>query len=52
MRDAIVLAERHCEGRLVAVLEGGYQSHALARCVTDAITLLDGAGGPDRAIVQ
>lgn len=52
MRDAIVLAERHCEGRLLAVLEGGYQSHALARCVTDAITLLDGAGGPDRPIVQ
>lgn len=44
MRDAIVLAERHCEGKLLAVLEGGYHSQTLARCVTDAITLLDGAG--------
>jgi len=45
MRDAIVLAERHSEGRLLAVLEGGYQSHALARCVTDAIDSLDRADG-------
>jgi acetoin utilization deacetylase AcuC-like enzyme len=27
------LADRHCEGRVLAMLEGGYDPHALARCV-------------------
>lgn len=26
-------AEQHCDGRVVAMLEGGYDPHALARCV-------------------
>jgi acetoin utilization deacetylase AcuC-like enzyme len=26
-------AERHCKGRVVAMLEGGYDPHALVRCV-------------------
>jgi len=46
MREAIALADRHCGGRLLAVLEGGYASPTLARCVTDAIRLLDGTSGP------
>lgn len=43
MERAIVLADTHCDGRLLAVLEGGYDAEALARCVTDAIRLLDRA---------
>lgn len=43
MREAISLAEVHCGSRLLAVLEGGYEPRALARCVTDAVTMLDGA---------
>ncbi len=42
MADAIGLADRHCEGRLLAVLEGGYNTDALARSVADAIEVLDG----------
>lgn len=48
-QEAISLADRHSNGRLLAVLEGGYEPHALARCVTDAIALLDGAPKPPRA---
>ncbi len=47
MENTISLAERHCSGRLLAVLEGGYHSPTLARCVTDAIGLLDQANDPD-----
>jgi len=49
MQESLSLAELHCGGRLLAVLEGGYESHALARCVTDAITLLDGPPVPPQS---
>lgn len=40
-RIAIGLANRWCGGRLVMVLEGGYDPPALGRCVADAIEILD-----------
>jgi len=43
MRDAVAFADRLCDGRLGVVLEGGYDVDALARCVADAIEILDGA---------
>lgn len=49
MREAISLAGRHSEGKLLAVLEGGYEPHTLARCVTGAIALLDGSDRPSSA---
>jgi acetoin utilization deacetylase AcuC-like enzyme len=36
------LADRVSEGRLIAVLEGGYGPHALARGVADTLEVLDG----------
>jgi acetoin utilization deacetylase AcuC-like enzyme len=39
---AVGLAETVCEGRVIAVLEGGYDPQALARCVADAIEVFDG----------
>lgn len=42
MSEAIRLAERHCEGRILAVLEGGYLPQTLARCISSGIVLLDG----------
>lgn len=41
MREAVMLANRHCEGRLLAVLEGGYDGQTLARLVADSITTMD-----------
>ncbi len=38
---AVELAARVCSGRLVAVLEGGYNPRALGRCVADAIEVFD-----------
>ena len=43
MRDTIAIANRSCGGRLGIVLEGGYDVDALARCVADAIEILDNA---------
>lgn len=37
----VALADRHCEGRLVTVLEGGYDPGALGRCVALTISTLD-----------
>ncbi len=51
MREALALAERHCAGKLLAVMEGGYDARALGRCVADAISLLDGQDGAARPIV-
>ncbi len=31
-QQLLALSERHCPGRVVAMLEGGYDLHALARC--------------------
>jgi acetoin utilization deacetylase AcuC-like enzyme len=41
MIDAIGLADRHCGGKVLAVLEGGYDATTLGRCVADAVSLLD-----------
>ena len=48
------LAERFCDGRVVAVLEGGYDPPALGRSVAAVLRALDGAAsggydGPSRA---
>ena len=32
-RELLLLADRHCDGRIVSVLEGGYDPPALARSV-------------------
>ena len=40
-RVALDLANRLCGGRLVLILEGGYDPPALARCVADAVELMD-----------
>ncbi len=40
MREIVPVANRH-GGKLLAVLEGGYNARALARCVCDAIEILD-----------
>ncbi len=44
MREALAIAVLHCQGKVVAVLEGGYESRTLARCVAGAICELDGGG--------
>ncbi len=46
MEVAVDLAARHCQGKLIVILEGGYQASALARCVADAIEVLDLGGEP------
>ncbi len=45
MAEAVALANRRCQGKVLAILEGGYESQVLARCVTDAIGSLDRAEG-------
>jgi acetoin utilization deacetylase AcuC-like enzyme len=40
MREIVPVANRN-GGKLLAVLEGGYNARALARCVCDAIEILD-----------
>ncbi len=39
------VAERHCDGRAVSVLEGGYHLEALAACVAGHVSLLLEYGG-------
>jgi acetoin utilization deacetylase AcuC-like enzyme len=41
LRRLIELAERHCDGRLASVLEGGYHLDVLRRCVHDHVLTLD-----------
>jgi acetoin utilization deacetylase AcuC-like enzyme len=36
------IAEKHCHGRMVSVLEGGYELHALGRCATAHIKVMSG----------
>lgn len=43
-QTVIDLADELCDGRLIFVLEGGYDPPTLARCAGDAIELLDDAG--------
>ena len=50
MSETVALAERVCDGRLLVVLEGGYDVSALARCVADAIEILDGQQATDTAV--
>ncbi len=38
----VQIAERHAEGRIVSLLEGGYEPHALARSVAAHLTELQG----------
>lgn len=45
MQEAVFLADRH-GGKMLVVLEGGYDVDALARCVAGAIQVLDGAASP------
>lgn len=47
MSEAVAIANRHGGGKVLAILEGGYQSQVLANCVTDAIEVLDAASGVD-----
>jgi acetoin utilization deacetylase AcuC-like enzyme len=35
-------AQRHCHGRLISILEGGYDVDALARCVATHLAVLSG----------
>ncbi|KAJ1636243.1 hypothetical protein T492DRAFT_960614 [Pavlovales sp. CCMP2436] len=39
----VLLARECCEGRIVSVLEGGYKSDDLAKCVTEHVKALAGA---------
>ena len=39
------IAEEHCKGRLVSVLEGGYHPTALPRCVERHLSVLTEGGG-------
>ena len=41
-RTVIDLARRHCQGRLVTILEGGYNLDALAECAVTHLSLLAG----------
>ncbi len=38
------IADKHCQGRVVSVLEGGYELHALGRSVLAHLKVLSGAG--------
>lgn len=42
-RTVVDLAGALCDGRLIFILEGGYDPPTLARCVADAIEILDEA---------
>jgi len=47
-RRLVAAAERHCDGRVVSVLEGGYNLRALGRSVVrHLIALCDSGGGAD-----
>jgi acetoin utilization deacetylase AcuC-like enzyme len=36
-RELVKAANRHCDGRVVSMLEGGYHLHALARSVASHV---------------
>jgi acetoin utilization deacetylase AcuC-like enzyme len=40
-RELVALADRHCGGRIVSTLEGGYDLHALAECTIAHLRALD-----------
>jgi acetoin utilization deacetylase AcuC-like enzyme len=43
--ELVAVAERHAKGRVVSVLEGGYDTGALARSVTAHLRALAGEDG-------
>jgi acetoin utilization deacetylase AcuC-like enzyme len=43
-REILAVADRHCEGRVVSALEGGYDLDALAACARAHVLSLMGAG--------
>jgi acetoin utilization deacetylase AcuC-like enzyme len=44
--ELAALAGRHCSGRVISLLEGGYDLDALARCVAAHVEALEQAGQP------
>jgi acetoin utilization deacetylase AcuC-like enzyme len=42
-QQLVAAADRHCNGRIVSTLEGGYDLHALARSVGEHVKVLIGA---------
>ncbi len=42
-QQIVAVADRHCSGRIVSTLEGGYALDALARCVGEHVKVLVGA---------
>jgi acetoin utilization deacetylase AcuC-like enzyme len=42
-QQLVVVADEHCQGRIVSTLEGGYDLHALARSVGEHVKVLIGA---------
>jgi acetoin utilization deacetylase AcuC-like enzyme len=44
-QQMMTLADRHCGGRIVAVLEGGYNTDALGRSVAEHLRVLGGLAG-------
>lgn len=42
--ELLTLAERHCAGRMVSLLEGGYDLAALAECAKSHVRALGGSG--------
>ena len=45
------IADRHCDGRLTMVLEGGYHQHSLASGVRSVLEVMAGAGPPEPEVL-
>jgi acetoin utilization deacetylase AcuC-like enzyme len=45
----VAAADRHAEGRLVMITEGGYELSALAECLRDVVAVLAGREAPQPA---
>ncbi len=45
--ELMVLADRHCDGRLAFVLEGGYNLESLSRGTHTVLQVLAGSPAPD-----
>jgi acetoin utilization deacetylase AcuC-like enzyme len=41
----MAIADRHCGGRMISVLEGGYDLPSLARCVVEHVSTMMGDAG-------
>lgn len=44
LRRTIEIADRHADGRVLSVLEGGYNLDVLRRCVAEHVRILSGGG--------